>query len=357
MLDGEEIVELKYEYNKDKTKVRVTGKLKSNPASIDSDGDGLYDYSERVVNGRTVAPIDPEPLKKNGLDGVWDNHVYQQEYGVVATQYADGEGMQLEDITNSIRKYIYADIPNDEGLADAIVELIVKLEGPLKEVDGIASFGASIVRKFCNFAFQTEGGAYILNFVYDDKMVVYHSKPDTWQRYFGYNRFYDLVFEVGSNMHYLPFEFSTRDEEYVLWMWKGDYWNLQSGAEIGLYMNPQTYGDMIHYDTIDFEVPMTLSLYNYYNKEKIDNIFNWAPEVEQWWITGFSGQNKDFMNPDPEKMVVVGTVDLSENTYMYNALKNANDNYDDEKQEKFDRYLMFNDEEKTVWVIWYEGVQ
>ena len=63
------------------------------------------------------------------------------------------------------------------------------------------------------------------------------------------------------------------------------------------------------------------------------------------------------MNPDPEKMVVVGTVDLSENTYMYNALKNANDNYDDEKQEKFDRYLMFDDEEKTVWVIWYEGVQ
>ena len=96
---------------------------------------------------------------------------------------------------------------------------------------------------------------------------------------------------------------------------------------------------------------------HYYNKEKIDNIFNWAPEVEQWWITGFSGQNKDFMNPDPEKMVVVGTVDLSENTYMYNALKNANDNYDDEKQEKFDRYLMFDDEEKTVWVIWYEGVQ
>ena len=43
--------------------------------------------------------------------------------------------------------------------------------------------------------------------------------------------------------------------------------------------------------------------------------------------------------------------------YMYNALKNANDNYDDEKQEKFDRYLMFDDEEKTVWVIWYEGVQ
>ena len=58
-------------------------------------------------------------------------------------------------------------------------------------------------------------------------------------------------------------------------------------------------------------------------------------------------------------MVVVGTVDLSENMYMYmyNALKNANDNYDDEKQEKFDRYLMFDDEEKTVWVIWYEGVQ
>ena len=73
-------------------------------------------------------------------------------------------------------------------------------------------------------------------------------------------------------------------------------------------------------------------------------------------ITGFSGQNKEFMNPNPEKMVVIGSVDLSENTSMYNALKNSND-YDDEKQEKFDRYLMFDDEGKKVWVIWYEGVQ
>ena len=49
--------------------------------------------------------------------------------------------------------------------------------------------------------------------------------------------------------------------------------------------------------TLLYLTPMS----HYYNKEKIDNIFNWAPEVEQWWITGFSGQNKDFMNPDPKK--------------------------------------------------------
>ena len=46
LLDGEEVAELNYRYNADKTKVIVTGKLISNPLKIDSDDDGLTDEEE-----------------------------------------------------------------------------------------------------------------------------------------------------------------------------------------------------------------------------------------------------------------------------------------------------------------------
>lgn len=55
LLDGDEIVELNYEYNADKTKVIVTGKILSNPLKEDSDDDGLLDAD------------DPEPYKHFGI--------------------------------------------------------------------------------------------------------------------------------------------------------------------------------------------------------------------------------------------------------------------------------------------------
>ena len=50
LMDGQEVVELKYEYNDDKTKVRVTGRLLSSPINDDTDGDLDIDL------------IDPEPF-------------------------------------------------------------------------------------------------------------------------------------------------------------------------------------------------------------------------------------------------------------------------------------------------------
>jgi len=60
------------------------------------------------------------------------------------------------------------------------------------------------------------------------------------------------------------FYFTGDQKSYVLWVWKGDYWNLQSGAEMGLYVYDKTIANTPHYNSVDFELPMTLSLYNYY---------------------------------------------------------------------------------------------
>jgi hypothetical protein len=99
-------------------------------------------------------------------------------------------------------------------------------------------------------------GAYLLDFKYDEYEIAYHSSIGNWQRTFGYNDMYDEIFSIGSEMIRIKFDF-TYDREYVLWGWKGDYWNLQSGAELGLYVYDTEYSGTAHYDAVDFELPMS----------------------------------------------------------------------------------------------------
>ncbi|MFI3202391.1 MAG: hypothetical protein R3Y54_12885 [Eubacteriales bacterium] len=53
---------------------------------------------------------------------------------------------------------------------------------------------------------------------------------------------------------------------YALWIWKGSYLNLGSGAKYGLYTG-EIY-DVFFWDValqrvvVDYELPMTLNLYN-----------------------------------------------------------------------------------------------
>lgn len=277
----------------------------SNPTKEDTDGDGLFDGKAVVIEGKTAIPKDQEPKIKNGIDGIWTKQVEQL--------------LKLKDTAN----YHETEIRNI----------------------------ALLIKKYCNGEMATIAGAFLLNFVQDTDGQAYHSQPNTWQRYFGYNDLYDDVFRIGSYMHYLPIDFSTPDEKYRLWMWKGDYWNLHSGAEIGLYCSPESYSGNDHYDVIDFEVPMTLSLYSYNSNTDIDTIFAWAPDEPQWWVTGFSGQNPEFLYPDENKMVAVGSIDLSGYTDIYEGLKK--EKYDEngsEKKRLINRYLVFDDTSSTVWV-------
>lgn len=44
--------------------------------------------------------------------------------------------------------------------------------------------------------------------------------------------------------------YSYNNKEYVLWMWKGDYWNLGTGSEIGLYQQSAECGEVMNNDKI-----------------------------------------------------------------------------------------------------------
>ena len=140
--------------------------------------------------------------------------------------------------------------------------------------------------------------------------------------------------------------YNSGDKKYRLWLWKGDYWNLRSGAEIGLYVkNSQLSQNTTTpiFNCVDFEIPMQVSLYNYDKNGKrfTDNIFNWFPNREQWWGTGF---NWHYQNPNKEDMVVVGMIDLSQYTDIYYQLQKRKNN----------QRLIFDEHTEKIWISWYD---
>lgn len=71
-------------------------------------------------------------------------------------------------------------------------------------------------------------------------------------------------------------------------------------------------------------------------------VFGWEPDEEQWWITGFDPR---YDNPIVDDMVVISSIDFSEDKGMYEALKKSVENTDSQK------YMIF-DEEYNVWIKW-----
>lgn len=134
-------------------------------------------------------------------------------------------------------------------------------------------------------------------------------------------------------------KFEHNGKEHILWSWKGDYWNLQSGAETGVYVYDRSIKNISQYNAIDVNMPMTLSLYYIRDDGEIDSIFNWVPDEYQWWITGF---NANYNKKNPDNMKSICSVDFSYNPDMYKSIRIIS--YDRDK-------LIFDDKNCTVWII------
>ncbi len=86
------------------------------------------------------------------------------------------------------------------------------------------------------------------------------------------------------------------------------------------------------------------------DRGKYKNVFDWMPDENQWWITGF---NPEFDKPNPNDMVMVGNIDFSGREEMYENLRIA---MEEAKNKKKREYLLFDDN-NTVWILWSKGVK
>ena len=189
-------------------------------------------------------------------------------------------------------------------------------------VDSRGSFWESISNGFKNgvrlilsqtnnvlvgLGFDTAGfGAYWLN-MYKDRLGVYHAKFDCWQQYFGYNNFYDFMFDIGTSMKYQKFPFKYGNKEYIFWAWKGNYINLGAGAELGIYTGGEPHW------FVDKSLAMEMSMALYYKGKNII-----VYDATTWWITGF---NPKYLNVYAYQLTVTFRIRFK-NTGMYYAFKN-----------------------------------
>ena len=157
-----------------------------------------------------------------------------------------------------------------------------------------------------NLGIDTAGiGAWFLN-MSKDSNGVYHANFDCWQQYFGYNDFYDFMFDIGTSMDNRKFKFFSGNEWYILWAWKGNYINLGAGAELGIY-----YGGGPHW-LVDKNLAMDMSMTLKYRGTTIITY-----SARTWWLTGF---NPKYLEVEASDLQVSYTVKFAKKS-MYKDFK------------------------------------
>ena len=354
LLDGNEVKSFKSIFSPDMKKAKVEVKLKFNPVKEDSDGDGLSDYYPFVKNGEVVIPPDNKPMDYNGPKGVWREHVLQMLYGDVATEYASSgsqaelnkalDEMEDQRVANRIRK-------NVNKLMDLSRNVVInteeELDSFLKKYSKLFEAIITPIRYKYTFLKPSVIPAICCNFVADDLGQAYHAIPVTWQKKFGYTNLFDDAFRIGTDMNKDIIDFVYDDQDYRLWLWKGDYWALGTGAEVGIYkMSEETSGEnptsaAAHYDAVDFLLPMQLSLYRTNCFNILYDYYNWKPIEPQWWITGFDPEH---LGEKADNMVVVTKINLSDKKDLKKALIECKD-----LKKELSDYIFYNDD---LWFVW-----
>lgn len=149
--------------------------------------------------------------------------------------------------------------------------------------------------------FGLQAGASMLDMSEEDG--IYHADFNCWQSIFGYNDFYDAIFDLGTEMDKFKHDFYDKNDDgltdFILWGWRGDYWELGAGAELGIYR--RLGKSSLWYVDKNLAIDMTMRL-DYRTNVESENwrtIIDWDPKAspnypdKQWWITGFNPQYVD----------------------------------------------------------------
>lgn len=147
-----------------------------------------------------------------------------------------------------------------------------------------------------DMSFGAPWAGYFLNFK-NDENGNYTSDPSVkmWQSYVGYTPIYDFFFSLGGPIFRDRYEFQVETtgasesstDYYVIWVWKGDYWNLGAGAEIGIYHTDSE----LHYKNGFYEVVTDLTLDVDMTITYEGNELNHLVQTN-WWVCSFTPEKQ-----------------------------------------------------------------
>lgn len=353
-----EITNKKDDDNKKEDSGSETTPSDINDKDIDNDGDGLLKNRAQYINKKLIAPIDPDDNVYNGPENMIKKYIEVQTKGNIPTYLTDFYQYNIDtktlseldtinwDNMNSFDD-IYQELlttPFTKELASNVLRFRLDNGGVVLHSQSSADIYSEALEEAKKKLSKEKYGLFLEVIEY----LELEKEVESWQRIFGYNFLYDIAFSHATkdNMRSAQIYFKNDNlMQHSIWLWRGDYLALGSGAEIGIYKKITIDGKE-HWKAVDFEIPMTLSLYNYNNKNSINNVFSWNPVNKQWWITGF---NTNYSNVDVAKQVLIGTLDFSEHKDMYESIKEPT-----VLNALMKDYLYFDDSTYTIFICWYE---
>ena len=139
----------------------------------------------------------------------------------------------------------------------------------------------------------SELAAKFLNMKFDKKFGIYYDDFDCWQKIFGVNKIYDIIFNLTTSMETNnEGNFTYKNENYIFWAYKGDYINFGAGAELGIYYGGSSSNKDFSHWKVDKSLAMSMSL-TLSHKTLGKIVENWNNNGEKtWWITAFAPKYK-----------------------------------------------------------------
>ncbi len=159
-----------------------------------------------------------------------------------------------------------------------------------------------------------------LGFNFNFKDMVIYTVVDAWTRNFGFAVIYDVAANAIGVYDYVTrrYHFEYDGLEWMIQVWKGTYFYVTNGAEVGIYnrVPGEEIGTFYNCVGNDDMMEMTLTL-SY--KDKL--LFKSGPQ-KHWWLTGFHLSGTVY---EPASLTMVYSI-LFPNAEMRNAFTNAVDN-------------------------------
>ena len=198
-----------------------------------------------------------------------------------------------------------------------------------------------------DMSFGAPWASYFLGFkLIDEEKMIYSSDVihNMWQSRVGYTPTYDFFFSLGGPIFREKFEFEINNNSllfpktyYVVWIWKGDYWNLGAGAEIGIYKTLSRLRAEQHFYQVDTDETLDVLMKIDYRKDGTSGIplYSAGSPATNWWVCVFCSQEQlpwvDWL--DIEMKVKFNNPGLISPFYATYQSKNGNNDPDDDWDE------------------------
>ena len=151
-----------------------------------------------------------------------------------------------------------------------------------------------------NMAFGAPWAEYFLGFESSKygKGLIKHKNYTTvegnemWQSQVGYDELYDFFFSLGGPIERIRYKFSegtgSNTKYYAIWLWKGDYWNLGAGAEIGIYYTGNEDNAENNFYVIDTSLTLHVHMVIKYNELGFIPLTLNDFHQTNWWVCSFT---------------------------------------------------------------------